>query len=117
MFKKKKVIEENVSLPPEHPDGNVITADITPESKGSSTNKNLAPDTPPEDLALLKLANELKEEYGNYLTPTDIGNLSFPVIKSEEIIIQAALYGELRKLVDLMQETNSLLTDIKGMQE
>jgi hypothetical protein len=56
------------------------------------------------------LAQELKDEYGAYLTPVDAANVGQPVIQSEQIVLLAGIFGELKKLnflISKMTEENN----------
>jgi len=92
--KKKKKVAEDIKTE----DGNVVQVDINPSKKGKKKETPLAPEMSEEQKALVLMAQELKKEYGSYLTPVDAANVSQPVLQSEQLILLAGIFGELKKM-------------------
>ena len=97
--KKKKVVEEQ-----KQEDTGVMSANVTPAIKGKVADKEVASELTASQKALVALAEEMKEEYGSYLTPIDAANVSLPVLQSESIVLLIAMFGELKKVVALLEE-------------
>ena len=98
--KKKKIVEQQQN----QEDSSVVSANVTPVIKGKVQDKDLKPELTETQKVLVELAKNMKEEYGDYLTPIDAANVSLPVIQSESIVLLVAIYGELKKVVELLED-------------
>ena len=100
VFGKKK----KVNVPEEVLKSGVLEGDITPKKKGDREEIEVEQSMSEAQKALVAMAKELKDEYGHYLTPVDAANIPLAVLHSEQTVLLAGIFGELRKLNITLEE-------------